>query len=259
MSDRALALALIVSIALLGGAFGVHVVRRGLPRFARVDAIGGSALLGKSLIAWWYWALQPVARTLAFGLTANAVSFASLGFGVASAVAVATGQLGLAALLGLVAGLCDAVDGMVARIRGEASDAGEVLDAAIDRYTDFFFLAGMAVLYRQDLFALLIVLGAMLGSFMISYSTAKAEALSVEAPRGMMRRHERSAYLLVGTVLAAAFGPELLARGVTPSLPLVVAAAAIALVANVSAVRRLITIAERVREKTAIAAAAEAE
>lgn len=259
MNDRSIALALLAAIALLGGAFSVHVVRRGLPRFARVDAIGGSALLGKALIAWWYWALQPVARTLAYALSANVVSYASLGFGVASAVAVGAGKLGLAALLALVAGLCDAVDGMVARIRGEACDAGEVLDAAIDRYTDFFFLAGMAVLYRQDLLALLIVLGAVLGSFMISYSTAKAEALSVQAPRGMMRRHERSAYLLLGTVLAAAFGPQLLARGVAPGLPLIVAAAAIAVVANVSAVRRLITIAERVREKTAIAAAAEAE
>jgi hypothetical protein len=38
----------------------------------------------------------------------------------------------------------------------------------------------------------LIALGAIAGSFMVSYSTAKAEALSVEAPRGSMRRSERA-------------------------------------------------------------------
>lgn len=251
LTERTYAATLIAAVVLSLVAFLGRVAMSGMPKFERVEKIGGSAILAKPVVTWWYWLMQPLARAfVAIGLSANAVTWLSLFFGLASGVAVGLGRIGLATLFGIASTLCDALDGMVARLRAESSDAGEVLDAAVDRYTEFLFLAGLAVFYRENVTLLLTMLAALLGSFMISYSTAKAEALGVEPPRGVMRRHERSAYVLTGAGFAAMFGPTLFARGMTPSLPLIAAVAIVAAVSNVSAARRLVTIAERVRARS---------
>jgi phosphatidylglycerophosphate synthase len=250
-AERAYAVTLMAAVAISALVFAVRVTSLGMPRFDRVEKIGGSAILAKPLVAWWYWCMQPLARAcVALGLTANAVSWLSLFLGLASGVAIAFGRLGLATVLGVAGNLCDAVDGMVARLRNESSDAGEVLDAAIDRYTDFFMVGGLVVLWRHDVALLSIALAALLGSFMISYSTAKAEALRVEPPRGLMRRHERSAYLLCGIGVSAALGPTLLAHALMPALPLIAALSVVAVVSNTSAIKRLVTIGDRVRARS---------
>src|SRR4026209_1017271 len=77
---------------------------------------------------------------------------------------------------------------MVARLRGIASEAGEVLDAAVDRYSEFFFLDRLCIWYRSHVGAMVLVLTALLGSFMVSYSQAKADAMQVRIPAYWMRR-----------------------------------------------------------------------
>jgi CDP-diacylglycerol--glycerol-3-phosphate 3-phosphatidyltransferase len=187
-----------------------------------------------------YWALQPVARAcVALGIGANAVTMTSLVFAAATGAALAFGHFGLAAVLTAVSSLADAVDGLVARESGTASDAGEVFDAAVDRYAEIFFFAGLAFFYRSDAAVLGLVLAALAGSFMVSYATAKAEALRVEAPRGMMRRPERAFYLGLGATLTPLVGRD---------EPMAMALAAVALIANASAVRRLVVLADRVRK-----------
>jgi hypothetical protein len=79
---------------------------------------------------------------------------------------------------------------------------------------------------------------------MVSYASAKAEALDVNPPRGLMRRHERSTYLIVGTGLTSMLGGYLNAR--LPDLPpysfIVAALAMVAVVGNGAAVLRLVRI-----------------
>ena len=91
---------------------------------------------------------------------------------------------------------------------------------------------------------------------MVSYSTAKAEALGVPAPRGAMRRQERAVYLVVGVglvpVAAAACARMGLPLG-SRALPLLAVLGLVAVVGNVSAVRRLRAIAEAVREPQVVA------
>ncbi len=194
-----------------------------------------------------YWTLQPVGRALvALGVTANGVTLISLVLGLLSAVALALGHFGVGAALTAVATLCDALDGIVARLTGTASDAGEVFDAAVDRYQEFFFLGGLAVYFRADLLALVLTLLAVAGSFMVSYGTAKAEAMGVESPRGAMRRVERAVYLDAGVVFVPVAG-ALAARFALPSwvehTPILLALALVGGVGNVSAVRRLYAVA----------------
>jgi CDP-diacylglycerol--glycerol-3-phosphate 3-phosphatidyltransferase len=156
--------------------------------------------------------------------------------------------------LAITAALCDLFDGVLARRLGTNSDAGELFDAAVDRYTEFFLLGGLVIHYRaiwplQDL-----ALSALLGSYMISYSTAKAEALGLPAPRGMMRRAERTFYMAAGAtftpVIALALPPALAARTEIHDLPLLVPLALVAFLGNISAVIRLGTIARMARQRT---------
>ncbi len=251
--DLACSLAILALLAAGGAAYGVHVTRAGVPRYARVDAAGSSALLGKGAMEAGYWSLQPVGRALiALGLTANGVTLISLGLGLMAAVALAFGHFGIGAALTAVATLGDALDGIVARQTGTASDAGEVFDAAVDRYQEFFFLGGLAVYFRADPAALVLTLVALLGSFMVSYGTAKAEALGVPAPRGAMRRVERAVYRDGGVVFAPV-AAAIAARFGLPTwvehLPIFLALGLVGGVGNVSAVRRLLAVARAVAHR----------
>jgi CDP-diacylglycerol--glycerol-3-phosphate 3-phosphatidyltransferase len=216
----------------------------------RADAMGGSLILGRWAMDMGYWALRPVVRLcLAVGISANMLTWISLVLGGLAGLMMALGRLGLAALAGTVASLCDALDGQVARETGRASDAGEVLDAAVDRYTDFFLVGGLCVHYRGAPAALCLSLFALLAAFMISYVTAKGEALRIEVPRGAMRRHERLVYLLVGAAASALMAPLLPVGpgGQRAEYPLWAALALVAVIGNASAVRRLALMARAAR------------
>jgi len=248
--DLACSLGILALFAAAGAAYGVHVSRAGAARYARVDKAGASALLGKGAMEAGYWSLQPVGKALiALGITANGVTLISLCLGLLAAVALAFGHFGIGAALTAAATLGDALDGIVARQTGTASDAGEVFDAAVDRYQEFFFIGGLAVYFRADTLAFVLTLLAVLGSFMVSYGTAKAEALGVESPRGAMRRVERAVYLGGGVVFVPVAG-AVAARFGLPSwvehTPILLALALVGGVGNVSAVRRLAAIARAV-------------
>ena len=246
-ADLACTSILIALLLAIAGAYGMRVARVGSAHHARVDAEGRSALLGKSVMEMLVWAASPVVTACAkLRITPDGVTYASLGLGIAAGIALGTGHFGVGALLATTAAAGDAVDGLLARKLGVGSPAGELLDAAVDRYVDFSLLAGVAFWFRGEPARLLLALFAMLASFMVSYSTAKAEALHVEPPRGSMRRVER-AVLLVG---AAALTPLVARAGETwAPLPMVVALGTIALVGNVSAVQRLSCVRERVRSR----------
>ncbi len=239
-------------IVAMGLSYVVRMLTRGAARHDRTAKIGGSFLVSQGVLDWWYWMMRPVARAMvAVGLTANAVTWIALLLGLGSGVAAAYGRFGLVLWLGVWSALFDILDGWVARLTNKCSDAGEVLDAAVDRYTEFALLAGLCVFYRDHVAILSVTLLALFGSFMISYSTAKAEAMKVEPPRGAMRRHERAVYLLTGSGVAsitmALFEPQRFTKPI--GVPLVLALGIVAVVSNVSAVRRFTAIYRSVRAR----------
>jgi phosphatidylglycerophosphate synthase len=198
-----------------------------------------------------YWAMRPVARTLvAAGVTANAVSWASLALAAAAGALLAAGHFGVGAALSLASSSCDALDGMVARETATASAAGEVLDATIDRYAELLFFAGVAIHERESAVMLGLTLAATAGAVMVSYATAKAESLLVEVPRGAMRRPERAVYLVLGAGLVPVVAFVRTRCGLSPwvdMLPLAFVLALVAVVGNASAVARLASVARQVR------------
>jgi CDP-diacylglycerol--glycerol-3-phosphate 3-phosphatidyltransferase len=241
--------------ALLIGFAVLYLIRsalRGRARFARTDADGGSVFLSKRIMEMAYWVLNPVIDGLvALRITPNQVTAFSLLPALGAGVAVAFGMFGLASMLATMATLSDIVDGVLARRTGVSSDAGEVFDAAVDRYGEFFLLGGMLIYWRDQWSVMLLVLAAIIGSFMVSYATAKAEALRVPAPRGAMRRSERAVYLIVASALTAITKVVFVdVQSVSiRELPIMAALTIVGTVANISVMQRLGAIMQSLRAR----------
>jgi CDP-diacylglycerol---glycerol-3-phosphate 3-phosphatidyltransferase len=249
VTDAACSVAILAAILVAAIAYAVRVASRGRVRHARVDRAGASPLLGSGAQQMGYWAMAPAARAcIALGIGADAVSWTSLALGVGAGVALATGHFGVGAALSLVSSACDALDGMVARETGTASDRGEVLDATVDRYVELAFLGGVAYWARTQPVVLVLALVAIAGAVMVSYATAKAEAMRVEAPRGVMRRQERAVYLALGAALVPLAAIVVAATPGLPAwaeeTPILVALGLVGVFGNASAVYRLHAVAK---------------
>jgi phosphatidylglycerophosphate synthase len=228
--------------------YGVRLAARGVFHSERVSKIGGTALIGRGVMDMTYWAIEPVVRGLAaLGVTPNGLTWAALVLGVGAGFALALGWFGLATLLATLSTIGDILDGQVARLTNSGSNRGELLDAAVDRYTEFAFLAGLVIFLRTSWWWMALALGATLASFMVSYASAKAEAMQVEPPRGLMRRHERSIYLIAGIGLVPLVGPAFAAHGLPYVTTCLVSLGVVAVIGNFAAVLRLVRIARSLR------------
>ncbi|HXJ20396.1 MAG TPA: CDP-alcohol phosphatidyltransferase family protein [Polyangia bacterium] len=229
----------------------------GRVRHRRTDADGGSAFLNKPTMEMVYWVLEPLIDFFAaLRITPNMVTLGSLVPATGAAVALGFGWFGLAGVLAILAAFGDIIDGLLARKTGLSSGAGEVVDAAVDRYSELLFFGGLVYYYRTHDQVLFIILAALAGSMMVSYATAKAEAMGVDPPRGAMRRGERAAYLLTGSSLTPICShiflgsPSLALR----ELPIILALTIVAVVANISVVQRLTSVASTLRARERAAA-----
>jgi CDP-diacylglycerol--glycerol-3-phosphate 3-phosphatidyltransferase len=230
------------------GLYAVRIAARGAVQSDRVSKIGGTAMFGRGLMDMTYWAIEPVVRGLvALGVTPNGLTWSALVLGLGAGLALALGWFGLATLLATLSTIGDILDGQVARLTNSGSNRGELLDAAVDRYTEFAFLAGLVIYLRTSWWQMALALGATLASFMVSYATAKAEALQVAPPRGLMRRHERSIYLIAGIGVTPLVGPALVARDLPYVTPCLIALGVVAAVGNIAAVLRLVRIGRALR------------
>jgi CDP-diacylglycerol--glycerol-3-phosphate 3-phosphatidyltransferase len=202
-----------------------------------------------------YRAIEPLGRALArAGVSANAVTLASVPFAVAAATAFARERYGVAALLAGACFACDALDGMIARATGTASDAGEVLDSVCDRICEAMLLGGIAVAWRASAALLVLVVVAGLGAQQVTLASAKAAvfpAAGRRVPRGLMRRVERAVYLVGGAALAAILA-DALGPGASPAAvraPLVFALLLFAVIGNASALHRFVLLSRALRSE----------
>ncbi|MBU2552603.1 MAG: CDP-alcohol phosphatidyltransferase family protein [Proteobacteria bacterium] len=109
-----------------------------------------------------------------------------------------------AGLLALLSGLCDSMDGLLARRLGRAGQRGAFLDSVLDRYGESCLLVGMWVWISRDpglaTPAALAAFAALVGSFMISYTRARGEGLNLEYRRGFLTRDERLVVIVIGSL-----------------------------------------------------------
>jgi CDP-diacylglycerol--glycerol-3-phosphate 3-phosphatidyltransferase len=238
---------LIVAALAVASVYLIKVQIAGRPRFERIDLQGGSRLLGKGIMEMAYWAMLPVASAMVkLGVSANLITCSTAVFGAISGVILATGHFGFASAVGAIAAMLDSIDGMVARA-GSVSSSGKVLDSTLDRYVEFFFLGGLIVHYSGRPVLQIVTLFAILGSFMVSYTSALSEIQRVAIPRGSMRRPERLFYLIFGAALTPlAHAPY----------PMIAALVLVSALSNISAVARLSIMIKRLNEKSVNAAGA---
>src|SRR4051812_7550370 len=221
--------------ALVLAAYGVRVAIAGRALDPRVQRVASTVLLGRFPIEAFHWMLRGVGHGVSrAGIAPDTLTLISLVISGLSLPLAALGMLPAAGACLLFGAAFDALDGIVARERGLASDAGEVLDAVVDRYADAAPLLGLAVYYRASVPVLLMVLAALMGSMLVSYVRAKSEAMSLALPGGLMRRHERIAYLTVGLLL----GPVLHLDSIPVEAPLtLLAVGVVAVVSNLAAIQ----------------------
>jgi CDP-diacylglycerol--glycerol-3-phosphate 3-phosphatidyltransferase len=170
--------------------------------------------------------LGPVVGGLAgLGIKADHITWLGLALGVAAGVAFFDGRSRLAALLLTVGGVCDILDGELARRSGITSRFGAFLDSTLDRLSESAALIGIAGFGVRNLETLaleperavveiqgglfpvawvmlvLFALVALAGSFMVSYTRARAEGLGLECRVGWFERPERLVVLILAGAL----------------------------------------------------------
>lgn len=139
------------------------------------------------------------------GLTPNNVSILGLILAFLSAIAYWQWNLHpflliLAPLLMLASGLFDALDGAIARIYGEATNFGGFFDSLLDRYADAVILCGIIL---GGLTEVSWGFAALVGSLLVSYARARAEAAGVKMESvGLAERAERIVLLSVVSFLS---------------------------------------------------------
>ena len=131
---------------------------------------------------------------------------AALGSFVASAfgLPVSYRLLGWAGLAIILFSICDMVDGYMARTHHLESRFGAFYDSVLDRYQELFTLSAVAFFFMSlgDWGSALITSLALIGSIMVSYVRARAEALGCDCKVGLMQRPERVVVLVLGLLLA---------------------------------------------------------
>ena len=178
------------------------------------------------------------------GLTPNMITTIGLVLAFLSAFAYAEWHFHytvpwLAFILLLISGFCDVLDGVVARVYGKATVFGGFLDSLLDRYADAVVFVGIAIGGACDYRAGLL---AIIGSLLVSYSRARAEAagLNMESV-GLAERAERMLILLLTTLIAVYWFPAL-------NMGVIV----IAVLANVTVVQRAVYVYTKTKKKESV-------
>ena len=153
------------------------------------------------------------------GIHPNILSIAGLLLSIVAGLIYCHGSFFWAAWVVVLAGICDTLDGRIARQTNKKSEFGAFFDSTLDRYSDMFLFIGLAYYFaggRPFLMPLqagaspevspwtvTAIILAIAGSFMVSYTRARAEGLGLECKAGMMQRPERITLLVLGSLLGS--------------------------------------------------------
>ncbi len=150
--------------------------------------------------------LDGIVRLLArFNPNPNLLSVIGLGINIFAALLYGYGRFFQAGLIMIFANIFDMLDGRVARLTGRVTKFGAFLDSSLDRLSDMVVFLGIIIFYSRDteyhstLYAALTG-AALIGSVMVSYTSARAESLIPKCDVGFLRRPERVVLLILGSL-----------------------------------------------------------
>jgi phosphatidylglycerophosphate synthase len=145
--------------------------------------------------------LNQLVRVLTFfHINPNILTFTGVIISLWAAWNFGHGRLFQGALILVLAGLFDMLDGEVARVSRSETRFGAFYDSVIDRYSDIIVLQGLMVWYaRQHRLEYVVLVGVVfMGAVMTSYARARAESLITTCKVGFMERPERVVLLVIG-------------------------------------------------------------
>jgi CDP-diacylglycerol--glycerol-3-phosphate 3-phosphatidyltransferase len=205
--------------------------------------------------------IGPVAKILGrAGVHPNILSIIGLLLSVVAGLFFSQGVFFWGAWIVVVSGICDTLDGQIARQNNKNSSFGAFFDSTLDRYGEMFFFLGLAYYFAGGQsfatvpgnpvkgvpcpWTVLLILLTVAGSFMVSYTRARAEGLGVECRGGVMQRPERITLLVIGTLLGAipVAGPVLI------KITLLL----LAVSTNVTAVYRMVAVKNQFKRENAV-------
>jgi CDP-diacylglycerol--glycerol-3-phosphate 3-phosphatidyltransferase len=144
-------------------------------------------------------------RLIESRLTPNAISVTGLVGNLIAAALIVEEHFVLAAIAFILGSLCDMMDGRYSRMSGKGSPFGAFLDSTLDRVEEGVVLAAVATWFAKNSNELAVgaTVLTVVGSYMVSYTRARAEALGVECKVGIASRAVRVVILSAGLLFAA--------------------------------------------------------
>jgi CDP-diacylglycerol--glycerol-3-phosphate 3-phosphatidyltransferase len=143
-------------------------------------------------------------RLIESRLTPNAISLTGFLLNVAAAGLLVGRLFFLAGAAFIVGSVMDTLDGRYSRMSGKGTPFGAFLDSTLDRLEEGIVLTAVAAYFasQHNSVAVAAVVVAVLGSLMVSYTRARAEALGVACKVGLATRPVRVVILSAGLVFA---------------------------------------------------------
>jgi CDP-diacylglycerol--glycerol-3-phosphate 3-phosphatidyltransferase len=169
------------------------------------------------------------------GIMPNTMTILGLAGTTVGAYFLARGQMTVGGIIILLMGPVDALDGTMARLRGEPTEFGAFVDSVTDRYAELVIFGGLLFYYSQrgDWLLSMVAYLAAAGSVLVSYTRARAQSLGHETKVGILTRMERYIVLVPGLILNR------------PDISLWI----LAVLANLTAVQRILDVRRQAHRK----------
>ncbi|MHB8110384.1 MAG: CDP-alcohol phosphatidyltransferase family protein [Syntrophorhabdaceae bacterium] len=169
-------------------------------------------------------------------ISPNAISVAGTIFGFLAAFLIIIERPVFGAISLLIAGFLDIMDGAVARGSQRVTRFGGFFDSVLDRYTDMSVMGALCFVYirhgNTEFAAVTFI--AVIGTALVPYARARAEAASVDCKTGLLERPERTVLLLIGLFIGPALNYIMII---------------LAILTHVTVVQRIVHVWKRTKEK----------
>ncbi|MCO6450345.1 MAG: CDP-alcohol phosphatidyltransferase family protein [Caldilineales bacterium] len=150
------------------------------------------------------WFLEPAAALFAkLHIGPNGVTVIGLILCIIVSGLMATGLVRWAGVLYLISGLADAIDGTLARQLGIRNKFGAFWDSTLDRFGESLVLSSVGVwsALQGDMIGVVISFLALIASYSVSYTRARAEGLGLDCKVGIGTRIERFLILAISMII----------------------------------------------------------
>lgn len=170
-----------------------------------MDAKEHSRFLSRFLKEYWYWLTSPFEKKLVqFRLSPNTITLIGFFLCCLSGYFFHLRMFGMGGWFMIFGATFDMFDGRVARLTNHVTKSGAFFDSVMDRFSEAVVFLGLAAAYRNSWLLNLVVI-ALIGSMMVSYTRARGEGVGIVCSVGWMQRPERIVYLGVGSIFSPIF------------------------------------------------------